>query len=436
MDNQKIKQLVEMNKAEFYEDLAKVIQIRSVKSRPKPKAPFGEGPKHALEQVMAIAQTYGFHTQIVNDAMGYVQWGEASDYIGIVGHLDVVPEGDIHDWISPPYALVEREGVFYARGILDNKGPIMACLYALKLLKDSGMQPSKTIRIIFGTDEESGSHDVPMYLEKEQPPRFGFTPDCKYPVVYGERGIVNYELTTSFSPEQIAELVSITGDQASDHVPDHIEFQYGETVVIGKGKRSPSNAPELGENALTDLAEQLVMRHILPKDLHEYFVWLNTALKEQHHGEGLNLELRDDASGALMVTPYQLIKEGEALKLSLAIRYPVSFTEEEITERLQQALPKQTKIAIIRSLKSTKIVGHELEIGRLSQVYQEWTGYDATPVTTTGATYARFMPNIVAFGPSFPGQKGIAHNSNEYMTEADLLLNLMIYTQAIATLIE
>lgn len=79
----------------------------------------------------------------MQDAVGYAQWGKDSEYIGIVGHLDVVPEGT--DWSFPPYQLTKKAGRFYARGILDNKGPIMACLYGMKLLKEAGFVPKKTI---------------------------------------------------------------------------------------------------------------------------------------------------------------------------------------------------------------------------------------------------------------------------------------------------
>lgn len=129
-------------------------------------------------------------TLTIDDAIGYVQWGEDDeDYIGIIGHLDVVPAGS--GWDFPPFDLSEKDGRFYGRGILDNKGPIISCFYALILLKKMGAVPKKTIRIIFGTDEESGMSDVAHYLQAEVPPSFGFTPDCKYPVVYGERGVVN-----------------------------------------------------------------------------------------------------------------------------------------------------------------------------------------------------------------------------------------------------
>ncbi len=51
-----------------------------------------------------------------------------------------------------------------------------------------GMTYPLPIRIVFGTDEESGFDCVKHYLNKEKPPIFGWTPDCKWPAIYGERG--------------------------------------------------------------------------------------------------------------------------------------------------------------------------------------------------------------------------------------------------------
>ncbi len=95
--------------------------------------------------------------------------GTAEEYLGIIGHLDVIPEGS--GWSVPPFQLTKNQRL-YGRGILDNKGPILACLYGMKVLKELGYQPKKTIRLMFGTDEESGSGDIPLYLEKEKRTRF------------------------------------------------------------------------------------------------------------------------------------------------------------------------------------------------------------------------------------------------------------------------
>ncbi|BAL62720.1 Sapep family Mn(2+)-dependent dipeptidase [Melissococcus plutonius] len=432
MKNIDIKKIIEENKETFYHDLAKIIEIPSVKSEAKMNAPFGVKTKEALEEVMKLAKSYGFETKIVKDAMGYAQWGNEDEYIGVVGHLDVVPAGS--DWSFPPFALSKASDRLYGRGILDNKGPIMACLFGMKLLKDQGIKLKRTIRIIFGTDEESGSTDIPMYLSEEQPPLFGFTPDCKYPVVYGERGIVNYKITTTLPASELAHLGEILGDQAMDHVPDLLETTVNGHLINVIGKRSPTNAPEMGINAITLLAKKLYKEDLVSGQLRHYFGWLNTHLTDKHYGEGLGLNFSDKESGSLILTPYKLTKEESQISLEIAIRYPISVTEAEITNILKKQLLQTSNLTIVRQIKSHHFPKEDKHVQLLSKVYEAVTQKEGTPVTTTGATYARFMPNLVAFGPSFPGQKGIAHNKDEYMDEIDLLKNMEIYMHALIEL--
>lgn len=415
----------------FLTDLKKVMQVPSVKGAAADHAPFGIEPKKALETVLELADSYGFKTGIVSDAVGYAQLGpDNNDYIAAVGHLDVVPAGS--GWDYPPFDLTEDQGVLYGRGVLDNKGPIFSCLYALKVLKETGVPLQKTIRILFGTDEESGSADLPLYLATEAPPSFAFTPDGKYPVVYGERGIVNLELVTELPPELMA-AIKIHGDQARDHVPDELTLTYQETSYSVTGKRAPTNAPELGENAITLLAQQL-RNSDLPTALRDYFSWLADSFHQQHFGEGINLALADQDSGKLILTPYELLVTPTGFHLGIAIRYPVSNTEAEVVAGFQQILPPNSHLEIVRRIPGTMFPKENPNVQKLSTVYEKMTGLDGSPVTTTGATYARSMPNTVAFGPSFPGQKGIAHNKNEYMTVADLMKNFEIYTLALYAL--
>lgn len=433
MERIDFKELIEQHKEDFYQDLAKIIAIPSVKGNPEAGAPYGIENKRVLEKIMEIAESYGFKAHLVDNAVAYIQIGEGDDYLGIAGHLDVVEAGG--EWTYPPFELTQANGKLYGRGILDNKGPIFSCLYGLKLLIDQGYQLNKTLRILFGSDEESGSSDIPRYLEKEKAPIFAFTPDCKYPVVYGERGIINVEFDTKITEANLALISEIEGEQGRSFVPDVLSCTVASQTFAVKGKRAPSNAPDLGSNAITLLAGA-IQEGTMNAEWKEYFSWLYESLHEKHLGQGLDMAWSDEMSGDLNVTPYLLEKTSTGMKLGLSLRYPVSFTEEQIMAGLEKAANGQTRVTLVRSIPSLLTDKNRPEVDQLTKAYDEVTGLDSTPVTTTGATYARFLPNTVAFGPSFPGQKGIAHNVDEYMDESDLLLNMEIYMHAILNLCE
>ena len=417
----------------FIQGLRRIMKINSVKGPAAPGAPFGMGPKKALTETLELAKELGFKTMIINDAMGYAQLGDNNEnYIGVVGHLDVVHEGT--DWDYPPFDLTLDNEVFYGRGVLDNKGPIIANLYALYVIKEMNLPLTKTIRIIFGTDEESGSLDIPMYLKKEKPPIYGYTPDCKYPAVYGERGVLGVQITTEVTDLSQSVLSHFEGNFDRSAIPDTLSYTISGTDYSIKGKRAPSNAPDMGKNVITLFAEAVREMPQITGEFKNYLTWLASSLHDKHDGSGLGINFYDEESGYLALTPYELLFNDNQITLNISMRYPVSIKKEDILTQLSQHLPEHSQVTVTRDMPSTYFDKHHPMVQIMTEVYEYATGLDGTPVTTTGATYARSMPNIIAFGPSFPGQKGIAHNKNEYMDKKDLMKNLEIYTYLLAEL--
>lgn len=362
MKTEDIIQAVEAISQEMIAGIKKIVQIDSVQGSPLADAPFGPGPKLALEQVLAISAKLGFLTKNIDNYMGYASFGPRDDkhYIAVIGHLDVVPVGE--GWRYPPFSAHEEDGVIYSRGILDNKGPIIACLYALAALKRMGFKPKREIRIIFGTNEENGFNDLKYYLKKERPPIAGFTPDCKYPVVYAERGRAN---------------VKISFEQ--------------------------------------------------PGKLYDF---MNTfILNSFNQGERLKINYSNEEFGTLELRNFQL-KEMEGKQLVyFSISYPFGITLEEIVEKIQENGPFDLEVELNYNPVFFDKKAPMIKI--MQEVYEKVTGENGKPVTTTGGTYAKLMPNIVPFGPSFPGQKGIGHNPNEWMKVEDLITNAKIYALTI-----
>lgn len=364
---------IDKYKEKLLKSIVEVVNIPSVEGEPKEDAPFGENPKAALIKALDISKTLGLQTTNLDNYIGYAQYGEGEGYIGVLGHLDVVPEGE--GWRFPPYSGYIEDGKIYGRGVLDNKGPIMAALYGLYAIKESGLTLSKPVRIIFGTNEETGFNDIPYYLKKEKPPIMGFTPDCKYPVVYGERGRANIQFKIEYDDKNFEEMTK------------------------------------------------------------EFFNFLNKyILSGKSNGDRLGIDFCDKEFGIMEMRNFKVGIEGSNLLFNISLSYPAIVTIEEILEIINSKLNKNIKVNLLLNYNPVKYDKDSYLVKILQEAYEVVTNLDGTPVTTTGGTYAKVMPNIVPFGPSFPGQKGIAHNPNEYMDIDDIILNAKIYAQAIYNL--
>lgn len=351
---EKLLKAIEDGEQEMLEGIKKIVSIDSKLSEAKPGAPYGKGARKALDETLKLAQEMGFETEVVEDQVGIVKYGKGDDYIGILGHLDVVPEGT--GWTSPPYEPEVRDGRLYGRGVLDNKGPVLSCLYALKALKDQNLETKHPIWILFGTKEETGMEDIPVYLEHKNPPIAGWTPDCKFPVVYAERGRAVFKI-------------------------------------------------DFGD----------------PGDL---FEWVNTYLINNMPCErALHLEITDPEFGKLEIRN----KHIEMGSVSFAISYPPCIEIDAITKKLEKTIRKSDHLVCVSDWKPVFFEKDSVLCRTLQSAYEEITGMDGTPVPTTGGTYAKRMPNIVPFGPSFPGQKGIAHLPDEWINLEDLNTMAKIY---------
>jgi predicted dipeptidase len=187
-----LNKLIEKDKDYLINSTQELVMIKSVNDEPKTGAPFGEGPAQALDKALEIARGLGFNTTNLDGYIGYAEYGQGTDYVGVLAHVDVVAEGN--GWKYPPFGAEIHDGKMYGRGTIDDKGPAMAAIYALKAVRDSKLPLTKRVRVIFGSDEETGTADVEYYLEREEPPISGFTPDANFPAIYAEKGILTFDL--------------------------------------------------------------------------------------------------------------------------------------------------------------------------------------------------------------------------------------------------
>lgn len=363
---EEIKRSVSAIQPKLLAAIKELVAIESVRGHSTPGAPFGEGPKQALLKALELSEQLGFETVNHDNIIGYAQYGEqkTSEYYGIFGHVDVVAAGE--GWFSPPYEATIRDHRLFGRGVLDNKGPILANLYSLYLLKELKVQFPMPVRIVFGTNEESGFACVKHYLTKEKPPVFGWTPDCKWPVVYGECGRLRVE---------------VVADESKD------------------------------ENL---------------------FNWINAyCFSSISNGKSLGIDFKDQDFGAVKIRGYQLKKEAGQVKFGFSIVYPQACTSDEIVAQIQETLTASLQLKLLSNWDPVRSSAPSTYIDRIQDTFNQVTQLHLSPVTTTGGTYAKIIPNIVAYGPSYPGQKDIAHLPNEWMDLQDLEMNTLIYAQAL-----
>ena len=354
----------------LFDGLRRMVAIPSIRGKEEPDAPFGRGPKQALEEVLKIATELGFHTKNIDDKIGYAEYGENradGAYYGVFGHVDVMPLGE--GWNSPPLSLTLREGKLFGRGTLDNKGPILSNLYALYVLKENGVTFDRPVRIVFGTNEETGFGCVKHYLTKEIPPTFGWTPDCKWPVVYGERG--RLKVRVSLPESKVADLY--------------------------------------------DFANRKL-------------------LHTNHRGEELGIAYHDEDFGMMQLRGETFGIEENQHYVEWTMCYPASCTKSDLLNQITAQLPEKATLEVISHWAPVLYDKSSKYVQALQQVYTDVTKSDSIPVTTTGGMYAKIIPNIIAYGPSFPGQRDIAHLPNEWIGVKDLETDTIIYGLALLAL--
>ena len=325
--NINFKQEVQNHKEDLLKDLFDLLSVRSILGTDvTEETPFGSGPREALDLILSFGERDGYKTKLVENKAGHIEVGEGEELFGILGHVDVVPVVEA-DWISHPFKPEVRDGKIYARGSLDDKGPTMAAYYAVKLLDKLGVKWNKRVRLIIGSDEETGFRCVESYFKHEEQPALGFTPDAMFPLVYAEKARVTFDHKLIFKAEEGTydyKLVKFNGGQvlnmviasaeaelegdASDIKEKFEKFlsneklegevEVGNTIKLAlKGKAAHGSTPQFGINGATKLAEFLstLGLDVNGKNFVNYIV---EKLANDPFGEKLGINYSDDEMGA------------------------------------------------------------------------------------------------------------------------------------------
>lgn len=442
--------------SEAIHSLQQLIQIPSVKKDPLPNAPFGEPIKNALDMYLQLGTALGLHVRNLDNYIGIVEIGKGEDELGILVHVDVVPAGDVEKWDVEPFSGAIKDGSIWGRGTLDDKGPAIAVLYAMKILKDLNLQWKKRVRLIVGTDEESDWEDIEYYKRYEQPPTFGFTPDGCFPVTHSEKGILNIRYEKSYPNPSNSSIVEsfVGGDRynttpgvATAIIKDDIQCldnykptHKGITVeslnnsrykITAYGKDGRSSEPNSEENAIHILFLELIQILQVNDSFYDVIQFYNTYLQFTD-GRGHDCKLSDNVSGELTLATCVCNWDGERVSIVSDIRYPSSFKIDELVERISPTLAKSDfSWKIINHKESIYIPEQSPFIQQLLSIYNEYFNTKAKPMAISGGTYARAFPNIVAFGALIPGKPLNAHEVNEHV-ELEVIKDwIQIYARTI-----
>lgn len=409
-----------MNFEELTAHTMKLLAIPTVQSEPEENAPFGAGNRAALDYVLTLAKKLGFRTKDLDGYCGYAEIGEGEPF-AVLGHLDVVPDGE--GWTKNPLGEIS-DGKIYGRGIMDDKGPILACLCAAKRLLDEGLTPKRRLRFIFGCNEESGWGCIERYKKTEENIREGFSPDADFPVIYAEKGIVNYRMTFPLDCDLV-----VSGGTRANVVPNKCTGKIGGLSLSTTGTAAHGSHPEAGDNAIIKMLRLLRDKSTLAAELSDKL--------SDCFGTGCGLDMHDDDSGDLTLNVGTIETDNQnqpkTLSVVLDIRYPVTKTEDEVYMRLEEAFPSAeiTKTHFHLPLFADK----DCELVKtLLAAYEKVTGEKGLPVAIGGGTYARALEHGVAFGPEFPGVVSTIHSPDERVSLADFEKIFDIYTEALRAL--
>lgn len=423
-------------KDDILKTLAKVIEIDSV------SAQGSEKPQEALELMLSTAKEMGLVAENFDNLAGHIQYGNGKKLCGVLTHLDVVPAGQ--GWSVEPFQLTRKNGRLYGRGIADDKGSAVIALYCLKALKDNGIEADSTIRLILGTNEETGMTDVEHYFSKMPVPDVSFTPDSDYGICNCEKGILQISLKGKNNSNIIK---SVKAGCAVNAVPDRAEFLLASSAncefteeflklegntLVSTGTASHAMEPHKGFNSATHAIKSIKALYN-DENLGDIPEFINEYIGTGTDGKLMGISCADKQSGSLTINVGVLDITDTTATARIDIRYPVTADYQEIVDKIK-GLAKNFNIEldIDSHLPPLNVPENSNIISTLQKAYKEITGELPDLYSTGGGTYARSLGNKgVAFGPVFPDDYSNMHKADESLDEEKFFLHAQICLEAV-----
>lgn len=464
-----------INQEEIIENLQNLIKIPSTYEKSlNPNEPFGENTKKALDYILNLGQKLGFSTKNIDGYCGYIEFGNGNELIGIIGHLDVVPEGE--NWTYPPFDGKIVDNKIYGRGSIDDKGPVIASLFAMKAIMDYCNENSifinKRVRLILGLNEERDWKCIEHYKKTEEIPSIGFSPDADFPCIYAEKGLISPFLIMDYSNYKNQDIILTNIDcnnNALNVVPKYcscnisvrngikiedinnlikdyvLECNFNieteimsnsELKIVSKGIQAHAAHPDLGINAISRLIiilDRLFKNYniIVPIfDLFTKYISIN------FNGENLDINIPDE-SGQLTLNVGKFYFKDDDLKIGFNLRVPINTKFELIENKFLSICKNYNGVYCeFTGKKDPLYVSKDSYLVRtLCKIYNDVTSSNAEPIAIGGATYARAFDNFVSFGANLPDQKDMCHQTDEFISIDNLMIACDIYTKAVYELL-
>ena len=435
---------------DLIENLGKFVAINSVynEATVSKTNPFGKGVSNALDFIAALAKKDGFEVTNYANKVVEILCGTGKN-ITILAHADVVPAGT--GWDQNPFEMVDRGEKLTGRGVADDKGPLLAAYYAMKAVRDNHMLGDYQIRFIVGGNEESGSAGVEYYFKtlKKVQPDFGFSPDAEYPLIFAEKGIINFEVKKKVAckhlisikggvaSNSVIEKCVVTSDRDDDFVKfivdNHYDATYeedkdGHLVITFNGKAAHGSTPEEGFNAGMAALKACANYYTNKDFLNLYSKYSNL------QGYGLDAYGNSDEMGHNTLNVGIINYEEGQFSMIVNFRYVDRCDAEELKKNIKNG----SKPFTVEFLGESPLLFYPKEsvlVQTLLNAYREETGdTKSEPKAIGGGTYAKEADNVVAFGMEFPGWNSYMHSPGEQVKKADLFKSVSIYAKAIVDL--
>ena len=464
--NSTLNSYIENLKEKIINTTCTIINIPSVfNDNDGSNTPFGKNTVVALEYVLNVGKSLGFRTKNIDNKCGYIEFGEGEKLVGIIGHLDVVPAPESDNWIFPPFKATIEDEKIYGRGSIDDKGPVIAALYAMKAVADN-YKLDKRVRLILGLNEENDWKCIERYKQTEEIPGISFSPDANFPCIYAEKTIESIVLSQKYEKNTLLYIEEVsTNNNAINVVPKFAsttlgfdnykinninsvvtqiisKFNYNISVenidnshikLISNGISAHAAHPELGVNALSKLLivlNKLFEFYSLKLDILDFF---EKYIEDDFTGKKLGIDFKDE-SGNLTLNTAQFNFEESILSIGFNLRIPITVNYNKIIEIFEKHLNSNLSVTVTQLQNPLHVSKDHKLVKKLCKIFNEYNNSNFEPEAIGGGTYARAFNNCVSFGPKMPGEPDLCHQTNEYISIKNLMFCTKVYAAAIIEL--